>query len=363
MTGSSASSTNVFADALHFRTCAWIPTRFPPRWSKAYQVTEDGGRRQAQPERADHQGPEAAGQGDGGQAGGGRAEDGQVFAAGKLVPVLVGPGPTRTVLFGRRPGTTLESLMERFERTFGLPVAAGCRPGPIAQQVAGTDRSAGRAYDLLRPDAFSPTVPTATGSTPSTPGPPRPRRAPARFLGNECLLWLWHKADHRDGVIGTRQGDVTGVPRPLARARLAPMAQDRQGNSIPRRTAPRARPRGPRPPPSRGGKVPAAGRPDAWHARRQQFELDFNPETFRVRRGPSWPEAEEGQGRPRVAVRGGGWRCCANPQRSRGRASTRRSSTSRCDPEPAWDEAGRRPAHTWDHGRPDRSATRRARAG
>jgi hypothetical protein len=112
-----------------------------------------------------------------------------------LLPVLWDL-PSQTV-FASATGKSFEMLAEIFERTFGLnliPLSAGS----IALRLL-EPRGRRRDYEDLRPTRFVP-GPEGEGQYPEYPwvakGP-----EPKDFLGNEFLMWLWHEADHRDGVI------------------------------------------------------------------------------------------------------------------------------------------------------------------
>jgi hypothetical protein len=126
------------------------------------------------------------------------------FRRSKLAPILWDvPGQ---MLYSTAPGATAEKLLEIFERTFGLelhPITAGSRALRILE-----DKGKRRDYEDLRPTRF------AYGPDGESVHPEYPWVAkgpePKDFLGNELLLWLWHEADARSGMITTEgAGDVT----------------------------------------------------------------------------------------------------------------------------------------------------------
>jgi hypothetical protein len=126
------------------------------------------------------------------------------FRRSKLVPILWDV-PSQTV-YSSASGKSFEKLAEIFQRTFGLdlvPVSAGSLGLRVCE-----DRGKRREYEDFRPTRFV-QGPEGEGQHPEYPwvakGP-----EPKDFLGNEFLLWLWHEADSRTGIIGTEKaGDVT----------------------------------------------------------------------------------------------------------------------------------------------------------
>ena len=126
------------------------------------------------------------------------------FRRSKLVPLLWDL-PSQTV-YSPASGKSFEKLAEIFQRTFGLdlvPVSSGSLGLRVAE-----DRGKRRDYEDFRPTRFVP-GPEGEGQHPEYPwvakGP-----EPKDFLGNEFMLWLWHEADNRTGVISTENaGDVT----------------------------------------------------------------------------------------------------------------------------------------------------------
>jgi hypothetical protein len=119
------------------------------------------------------------------------------FRRSKVLPLLW-DFPSKT-LYAAASGKSFEILSEIFERTFGLtllPLSAGA----LALRVL-EPRGRRRDYEDLRPTRFVP-GPDGEGQYPEYPwvakGP-----EPKDFLGNEYLLWLWHEAEQRDGIIKT----------------------------------------------------------------------------------------------------------------------------------------------------------------
>jgi hypothetical protein len=126
------------------------------------------------------------------------------FRRSKLLPILWDL-PSQTV-YSSASGKSFEKLAEIFQRTFGLdlvPVTAGSLGLSICE-----DTGKRRDYEDFRPTRFV-QGPEGEGQHPEYPwvlkGP-----EPKDFLGNEFLLWLWHEADSRTGIIATKDaGDVT----------------------------------------------------------------------------------------------------------------------------------------------------------
>jgi hypothetical protein len=95
--------------------------------------------------------------------------------------------------------------MELFERTFGLelqPISAGSLALNLLKSQAHR-----RDYEDLRPTRFV----LADGGESTYPDYPWAAKGPQPkdFLGNEFLLWLWHEADHNDGIIKTDPAEIT----------------------------------------------------------------------------------------------------------------------------------------------------------
>ena len=125
------------------------------------------------------------------------------FRRTKLLPVLWDL-PSQT-LYCSATGANFEKLAELFERTFELkllPITAGSLALRLLEP-----RGRRREYEDFRPTRFV-TGPEGESQFPEYPwvakGP-----EPKDFLGNEFVLWLWHEADSRTGIIPTDSGDVT----------------------------------------------------------------------------------------------------------------------------------------------------------
>jgi hypothetical protein len=125
------------------------------------------------------------------------------FRRSKLVPVMWDvPGQ---VLYSTASGSALEKLMEIFERTFGLelqPITAGT----VALRVL-EGKAKRRDYEDFRPTRFvhGPDGESVHPEYPWTAKGPQPKD----FLGNEFLVWLWHEADAREGLVtADGAGDV-----------------------------------------------------------------------------------------------------------------------------------------------------------
>ena len=126
------------------------------------------------------------------------------FRRSKLLQVLWDL-PTQTV-YCAASGASFEKLAELFERTFGVqlvPVTAGSLALRLLEP-----RGRRRDYEDFRPTRFV-NGPEGESQFPEYPwvakGP-----EPKDFLGNEFVLWLWHEADSRTGIIPTEAaGEVT----------------------------------------------------------------------------------------------------------------------------------------------------------
>jgi hypothetical protein len=126
------------------------------------------------------------------------------FRRSKLAPILWDvPG---RMLYSTASGSTAEKLLEIFQRTFGLelePLTAGSRALYILE-----GRGKRRDYEDLRPTrfAYGPDGESVHPEYPWVAKGPQPKD----FLGNELLVWLWHEADARSGLVTTDgAGDVT----------------------------------------------------------------------------------------------------------------------------------------------------------
>jgi hypothetical protein len=126
------------------------------------------------------------------------------FRRSKLVPILWDL-PSQTV-YSPASGKSFEKLAEIFHRTFGLdlqPVSAGSLGLRVCEA-----HGKRREYEDFRPTRFVP-GPEGEGQYPEYPWVAKGAE-PKDFLGNEFLLWLWHEADSRTGIITTQDaGDVT----------------------------------------------------------------------------------------------------------------------------------------------------------
>jgi hypothetical protein len=125
------------------------------------------------------------------------------FRRSKMTPVLWDL-PTASV-YSPASGATAEKLMELFERSVGLelqPLSAGSLALKLLES-----RGRRRDYEDFRPTRFV----LADGGESQYPEYPWTAKGPQPkdFLGNEFLLWLWHEADHNDGVIKTESTEVS----------------------------------------------------------------------------------------------------------------------------------------------------------
>lgn len=193
---------NVFAEAIHF--ALRIDTnKVPSELKKAWQLMEEEAAAASNPSGfiSKNQKREV-------KDGLRRKIDDELrsgrFRRSKLVPLLW--DLPRQMLYCPASGATFEKLAEIFERTLELKLQP-LTSGSLALQVL---EPAGRRreYEDFRPTRFV-HGPGGESEYPDYPwvakGP-----EPKDFLGNEFLLWLWHEADHRSGVIPTEAaGDVT----------------------------------------------------------------------------------------------------------------------------------------------------------
>ena len=131
------------------------------------------------------------------------------FRRSKLSPILW--DFSNRVVYSPASAATQEKLLEIFERTLGLsllPLSAGS----IALRLL-EPRGRRRDYEDLRPTRFV-LGPDGDSQYPDYPwiakGP-----EPKDFLGNEFLLWLWHEADHNDGLIGGKEGATIFIDKSL----------------------------------------------------------------------------------------------------------------------------------------------------
>jgi hypothetical protein len=126
------------------------------------------------------------------------------FRRSKLVPLLWDM-PAKIVYCAASASMT-EKLSELFERTFGLelePISAGSLASRLLQATGKR-----RDYEDFRPTRFA----TLAGAESQAAEYPWVAKGAAAkdFLGNEFLLWLWHEADHRTGIVeADSAGDVS----------------------------------------------------------------------------------------------------------------------------------------------------------
>jgi hypothetical protein len=117
------------------------------------------------------------------------------FRRSKLVPMLW--DMPANIIYCNASTTAVEKLSELFERTFGLeiePISAGSLASRLLQSLGKR-----RDYEDLRPTRFA----TLAGAESQAAEYPWVAKGAAAkdFLGNEFLLWLWHEADHRSGIV------------------------------------------------------------------------------------------------------------------------------------------------------------------
>ena len=193
---------NVFADCLHFALRV-DTNKVPGELKKAYQIMEEDAVAAANPsgflsknQKRDAKETVRLKMED-------ELRSGR-YRRSKLVPVLW--DVPNSVVYSPAGNATFEKLAELFERSFGLqlePLTAGSLGLRVLEP-----RGRRRDYEDFRPTRFV-SGPDGEGQYPEYPwvakGP-----EPKDFLGNEFLLWLWHEADHRSGIVTTESaGDVT----------------------------------------------------------------------------------------------------------------------------------------------------------
>jgi hypothetical protein len=270
---------NVFNDALHFALRV-DTNKIPGDLKKAYQFMEEEAAAAANPSGfiSKQQKKEAK------EAVGRKLEDelrDGKYRRSKLVPMLWDVGGQ--TLYCNASGANFERLAEIFERTFGLDLEP-LTTGSLALRLLEA-RGRRRDYEDLRPTRFV-CGPDGESQFPEYPwvakGP-----QPKDFLGNEFLLWLWHEADHRDGVFKTESaGEVTVY---LDRALDLDCAYGQTGKDTLRGDGatrmPEARDA------IRSGKLPRkAG--IVLHAAGQQFELGLGAEALNAS-SAKFPEVED----------------------------------------------------------------------
>jgi hypothetical protein len=214
------------------------------------------------------------------------------FRRSKLVPLLWDL-PSGTI-YTAAAGSAQEQLMELFERTFSLQLAP-LTAGSLAMRML-EPRGRRRDYEDFRPSRF------VHGPGGESEWPQYPWAAkgpePKDFLGDEFLLWLWHEADAKTGVIGTEQsGPVAGadVTVYLDKSLDLDCAYGQSGKDSLRGAGPSHMPEAKDA--LRSGKVPRkAG--TVLVLNNQQFEFTWNPELMAL--GSSkLPDVEEAE-TPRV---------------------------------------------------------------
>ena len=125
------------------------------------------------------------------------------FRRSKIVQILWDmPGQ---MLYCQCGNTDQEKLLEIFSRCFNLelqPLSAGS----VALRLL-EPQGKRRDYEDLKPTRFV----YGPGGESQWPDYPWVMKGsePRDFLGNEFLLWLWHEADSKTGVIATTDGEVT----------------------------------------------------------------------------------------------------------------------------------------------------------
>ena len=125
------------------------------------------------------------------------------FRRSKIVQILWDmPGQ---MLYCQCGNTDQEKLLELFSRCFNLelqPLSAGSVALRLLEPLGKR-----RDYEDLKPTRFV----YGPGGESQWPDYPWVMKGsePRDFLGNEFLLWLWHEADSKTGVIATTDGEVT----------------------------------------------------------------------------------------------------------------------------------------------------------
>lgn len=125
------------------------------------------------------------------------------FRKSKLVQILW--DIPNQMLYSQLGSSDQEKLLELFTRTFGFelqPLSAGS----IALRVL-EPKGKRRDYEDLKPTRFV----IGPGGESQWPDYPWVMKGsePKDFLGNEFLLWLWHEADAKSGVISLGDANAT----------------------------------------------------------------------------------------------------------------------------------------------------------
>lgn len=205
------------------------------------------------------------------------------YRRSKLLPILWDV-PER-IVYCTASGSSMEKLLEIFERTFGLelePLSAGSLALRLLE-----GKSKRREYEDLRPTrfAFGPDGESQQPEYPWVTKGPQPKD----FLGNEFLVWLWHEADARSGTI-VAEG-VAEVTAFFDRALDLDCAYGQTGKDTIRGDGPSRTPEARDA--LRVGKVPRkAGL--LLHASSQQYDLALAAESLAVG-SAKLPEVEEAE--------------------------------------------------------------------
>ena len=118
----------------------------------------------------------------------------------KQIPVLWDAG-RRVMLSAANGNAVIEKLCALWRETFAEDGGGAIRPlsaGAMAADML-ADRGETRRMEDLRPSPFTPPPGGAEAERPVVPwaaGSPEP----LDFLGNEMLLWLWHRCEATDGL-------------------------------------------------------------------------------------------------------------------------------------------------------------------
>ena len=125
------------------------------------------------------------------------------FRRSKIIPILW--DLPNGMVYCQAGQSDQEKLLEIFNRTFNLDLHP-LSSGSIALRLL-EPQGKRRDYEDLKPSRFV-YGPGGESQWPDYPwvmkGP-----EPKDFLGNEFVLWLWHEADARTGVIPLGKGDAT----------------------------------------------------------------------------------------------------------------------------------------------------------
>jgi hypothetical protein len=207
------------------------------------------------------------------------------FRRSKLLPVLWDL-PSH-VVYCAASGGSYEKLAEIFERTFNLqllPISSGSLGLRLLEP-----RGRRRDYEDLKPTRFA-YGPGGENEYPDYPWVAKGDE-PKDFLGNEFLLWLWHEADHRSGIIGTGADGVDDVTVYIDRSLDLECAYGQTGKDGLKGDGPSRMPEARDG--LRTGKMPRkAGL--VIDAHRQQYTLALSPEGMSIG-SAKLPEVEEAE--------------------------------------------------------------------